>query len=208
LGSANALATTEAPTRTQRERSETTTSELIQSARKLFARDGYAATSLDDVVAEAGVSKGALYHHFTGKPELFEAVFVHEERRLCAALVAAYEGRRDPWRGFHSGCQAFLEASLEPGFQRIAFTDAPGVLGLERMREIERINRLALLKEGLGRMMAEKRIRRRDLDPLVYLIRGVLCEGAMFIARADDKKAAMRKYERELKSLLDSLSSA
>jgi AcrR family transcriptional regulator len=191
--------------RTQAERSEATTSQLVATARSLFAQDGYAATSLDAVSAKAGLTKGSIYHHFDGKRQLFEAVFEAEERRLCAALAEAAATKSDPWDGFFAGSKAFLEASLEPGVQRITLLDAPAVLGWERVREIEADYGLALLKEGL-RMAAEAgRIRSRDADGLAHLLFGALCEGAMYIARASDQRQALRKITGDFKSLLDAI---
>ena len=100
--------------RTQRQRSEATTRDLLEAAREMFARDGYGATSLEAVAAEANVTKGALYHHFAGKRELFEAVFEEGERRLCAALADVHAKHADPVEAAYQGCRAFLDASLDP----------------------------------------------------------------------------------------------
>src|ERR671918_361237 len=96
--------------RSQPERSEATQSALVDSARDLFASEGYSDTQLDDVVREAGVTKGALYHHFQGKADLFRAVFEDEQRRLAKVVSYAYRRKRDPWKGFAAGCRALLEA--------------------------------------------------------------------------------------------------
>src|SRR5687767_8532321 len=117
--------------RSQPERSEATTRALEKSARELFASEGYSSTQLDDVVRAAGVTKGALYHHFQGKADLFRAVFEHEQRRLSKVVSDACHRQRDPWKGFFSGCRALLEAQLDPGVQRITLLDAPSVLGWE-----------------------------------------------------------------------------
>lgn len=197
------MATRTAPRRTQRERSETTTLQLVEAARTLFAREGYGRTSLEAVVAECGVTKGALYHHFSGKAELFEAVFREEERRMCLGLAKAYAKKDDPLEGLRHGCRAFLEESLDPGIQRITLLDGPSVLGWERMREIEAEFGLALLKQGIRHAIDAGRIAERDVDALAHLLFGALCEGAMYIARASDQRAAKRKVEQELRSLFD-----
>src|SRR5260370_38476212 len=105
--------------RTQAERTEATTGALVDAARELFAADGYAATSLAAVAARANVTKGAVYHHFEGKHELFEAVFTREVERLAAPLVAAYARKTDPWEAFKAGGRAFLDRCLDPDVQRI-----------------------------------------------------------------------------------------
>src|SRR4051794_8662373 len=109
---------------TQQERTEATTASLVAAARELFADDGYAATSLDAVVVKAGMTKGALYHHFSGKRDLFAAVFAGEQGRLSEAVVAAAQHHADPWEAFEAGAAAFVEACQEPGVQRIFLLDA------------------------------------------------------------------------------------
>ena len=190
--------------RTQRERSETTVAALVAAARDLFANDGYAATSLDAVATAAGVTKGALYHHFAGKRELFRAVYEHEQEQLVAALGEAYARKRDPWDGFEAGCRAFIESSLDPGLQRITLLDAPGVLGWEAIREIES-PALALTELGIERAMEAGRLPRRPAQPLAHLLFGAMCEGSMKIARAEDPAAMQRAVWAELRRVLRAL---
>ena len=123
--------------RTQAERTEATTTALVDAARELFAKDGYAATSLDAVAAKARVTKGAVYHHFEGKQQLFEAVFAREVERLAAVMPAVYASKRDPWDAFGACCRAFLEECLEPGLQRIMLLDALAAMGWEGVRRME-----------------------------------------------------------------------
>jgi AcrR family transcriptional regulator len=120
---------------TQGERSEATRTKLLGVARKLFRARGYADTSLDDIAARAGVTKGAFYHHFEDKKAIFTAVFEEAERQLVEAAAAGGRGG-DVWSRFRAGCRAFLEASMDPGIQRVALHDAPVVLGWEVWREI------------------------------------------------------------------------
>jgi AcrR family transcriptional regulator len=197
--------TRESPARTQRERSEATTGELLAAARELFASKGYAATLLDDVVRRAGVTKGALYHHFEGKRELFEAVFEQEQRELAEAGAAAYVRKRDQWAGFYEACRAYFEASLDPGVQRITLLDGPAVLGWERLREIEDRHTVANLRLGLERAMADGVIAPRPLEPLVQMLNGAMCEAAMLVARSEDQRRATRQVLAELRVLLDAL---
>jgi AcrR family transcriptional regulator len=191
--------------RTQQERSETTVAALVAAARGLFANDGYAATSLDAVASAAGVTKGALYHHFAGKRELFRAVYEHEQQRLVAAIGEAYARKADPWDAFEAGCRAFIESSLDPGLQRITLLDAPGVLGWEAIREIES-PALALTEVGIERAMDAGRLPRRAPQPLAHLLFGAMCEGAMKIARSENPQAAQRAIWGELRRVLQALS--
>ena len=189
--------------RSQPERSEATQRALVESARDLFASDGYSDTQLDDVVRAAGVTKGALYHHFQNKADLFRAVFEHEQRRLAKIVSEAYRRQRDPWKGFSAGCRALLEAQLDPGVQRITLLDAPSVLGWEQKREIESRFCLRLVKKGLQGVMAQGQMASRPIEPIAHLVVGAVCEGSMMVARADDQRAAAKRLLAELRILLD-----
>jgi AcrR family transcriptional regulator len=189
---------------TQQERTEATTASLVSAARDLFAQDGYAATSLDAVVAKAGVTKGALYHHYAGKRELFAAVFADEQRRLSEATVAAAQRRRDPWQAFEAGAVAFVEACQEPGVQRIFLLDAPAALGWETIRQLES-GSLQLMQLGIQNAIDAGSIESRPVEPLAHLLFGALCETAMVVARAADQRAALHEAKAELHRLLGSL---
>ena len=193
-------------TRTQRERTEATTGQLLEAARRLFAADGYNATALEDVVAAAGVTKGALYHHFSSKRDLFAGVFEREQAELAQACHDAYRAEADPWDGFQAGCRAFLEASIDPGVQRIVVLDAPAVLGWETVREIEARYSMSMIENGLQHAIEHGRIDPRPTGPLAHMLFGALCEGAMTVARSGgDQRAAMREVARELGTILQSL---
>jgi AcrR family transcriptional regulator len=192
---------------TQAERTEATVTALVAGARELFAQDGFAATSLDAVVARAGVTKGALYHHFDSKRALFRAVYDAEQSETARVVAAAAARRRDPWDAFEAGARAFLEHTLDPGVQRIVMIDAPGALGWEAMRAGERES-LLMMEEGLRRAIAEGRIASRPVEPLALLLFGALCEAAMTIARAPDQRAALRAMWAELRRLFAALAAS
>lgn len=194
----------EAAVRTQAQRSQETITALISAARELFARDGYAATSLDGVVAAAGVTKGALYHHFSNKQSLFAAVFSAEQARLTEPVMRAYKAEADPWSGLLAGCIAFIEASQEPGAQRIVLLDAPGVLSWNELRELE-AGCLQLMESGVVHAMDAGLIAVRPPSPLTHIIFGAMCESAMVIARADDQRRAMEETAAELSRMLEAM---
>jgi AcrR family transcriptional regulator len=110
---------------------------LVDVAEELFTDNGYAATSLDAIVAGARVTKGALYHHFSGKQALFEAVFERVESDASRAIQKAIKGHRDPWEKAQAGLRAFLEVVQEARYRRIVIQEGPSVLGYERYREQE-----------------------------------------------------------------------
>jgi AcrR family transcriptional regulator len=190
--------------RTQAERTEATTTALVDAARELFAQDGYAATSLDAVAAQARVTKGAVYHHFQGKQQLFEAVFAREVERLCAILPAVYASKRDPWDAFEACCRAFLEECLEPGLQRIMLLDALGAMGWEGVRRME-APMMELMEVAIAAAVRAGRIAPRPAGPLAVLLYGALCETSMNVARADNQRAAHRKALTELSHVLEGL---
>lgn len=190
---------------TQAERSEATVHDLVQVARRLFAERGFAATSIEDIVRAAGVTRGALYHHFSSKTDVFRAVFEDLERELAARSVEAAHGKRDPWKQMEAGCMAFLDISTDPGIQRIALLDGPAVLGWAAVREIELRYTLALWRAALEEAMAQGKLGRRPIEPLAHLLFGALSEGAMMAARADDPDRAMRDLKREVRGMLRAL---
>jgi AcrR family transcriptional regulator len=193
---------------TQQERTEATVERLLESARRLFADKGFAATSLDEVVADAGVTKGALYHHFQSKRDLFRAVFDREHARIAEVVVEAAAAEADPWDAFYAGCRAFFEESQRPESQRIALLDGPSALGWDEMRAIEARYSLELIRLGLERAIAEGRLADRPVAPLAHMLFGGLCEAATFAARADDPKAATDRALAELRIQLDALAAA
>ena len=169
------------------DQSEATRQALIEAARELFARRGYAAVATEEIVQAAGVTRGALYHHFAGKLELFEATYEEVERQLVERIAAsAMSAASDPLAALRAGAQAFLDACEDPAVQRIALVDAPSVLGWERWREIGLRYGFGLVQATLDAAMDAGQIDREPVGPLAHLLLGAIDEGAMLIARADD----------------------
>ena len=192
--------------RTQQERRETTTAALIEAARGRFGSQGYAATSLDDIASDAGVSKGALYHHFPGgKQDLFQAVYEEEERRIAARTSAVFLREKDPWKGLYAGCRAFFDEIFDPPTQRITLLDGPSALGWEKMRSLQERYSIAPMKEALRRAMDQGIIERRRTDLLAHLLSAAVCEAALLTARAPDPRAKGREALAELRALLESM---
>nr|BFE72407.1 TetR/AcrR family transcriptional regulator [Actinoplanes digitatis] len=199
-------ATAGATSRTQKERSDATISLLLTVAREIFGRDGYAATSLTVVVEEAGVTKGALYHHFKSKQDLFRAVYEAEGERLSRIVTGAYRDEPDQWEAFHKGVAAFLEALLDPWAQRIMLTDAPGALGMPAIWDnLTTGGFTAQIRQGLERAAGAGLISRAPTAATPHLIYGAVCSAAQLIARSDDQRATFEDSAASLRLMLDAL---
>jgi AcrR family transcriptional regulator len=175
------------PTRTTKaEQSEATRAALLGAARPLFAERGYSAVATEEIVRAAGVTRGALYHHFAGKEELFAAVYEEVEADLVAELGQMATEAADPLDALHRGAAAFLEACRRPEVQRITLIDAPSVLGWERWREIGLKYGFGLIEEVLKAGMEQGVIEPQPVRPMTHLLLGAMDEAAMLVARSDD----------------------
>ncbi|MGW4847084.1 TetR/AcrR family transcriptional regulator [Nocardia brasiliensis] len=172
--------------RTQAERSAATRAAVIRAARDLFGRFGYGAVSTVAVAEAAGVSRGALYHQFSEKRELFEAVFEDLERSLVEVIGTAVAEARsdDPIAGLIVGCLAWLDASTAPEVRRIALLDGPAVLGWHLWREIELRHTIGRVENALAGAIAAGRIRHQPVRPLALIIVGALDEAAQILAHS------------------------
>ena len=187
------------------QQSETTRSALVSVARDLFARKGYAGVGTEEIVQQAGVTRGALYHHFRGKEDLLRAVLHELARELAEASATAALEQADQWKQILAATDAFLDACTDPAIQRIMMTDAPSVLGWDEWREIDAQYGLGLVKASLENAMETGLIERQPVDPLAHLIVGALDEAAMYIARAPDAKKARREMGRSVERMLAGL---
>lgn len=177
------------PRRTQAERRTATQKALLSAGRQLFGERGYASTPREEIVARAGVTRGALHHHFGRKEDLFRAVFEQLESELVQHIAAIAMSTHDPSEQLRAGCDAFLDAALDPAFQRIVLLDAPGVLGWQLWREIDARHGLGLVTEGLRAAMDAGEIEPRPVEPLAHLVLAALNEAALLVAASDDPPA-------------------
>jgi AcrR family transcriptional regulator len=186
----------------QAERSEATRKALVDVGRKLFAKRGYADVGTEEIVRRAGVTRGALYHHFSGKEDLFRAVAEQVEEEMTRKSAEAALAHQDPWEQQRAGWEAFLDACLDPAVQRIILLDAPSVLGPKAWREIASKYGLALVQFGLGSLMEAGLIEEQPVDPLAHLVIGALSEAAVVIAQAEDTEAARAEMGAALERLM------
>jgi AcrR family transcriptional regulator len=186
-------------------RAEATRAQLIATARTLFGERGYAAVGTEEIVRSAGVTRGALYHHFTDKADLFRAVFEEMEAELAERIAGEALSRPDAWQAHLAAVELFLDACQEPEVQRIALVDAPSVLGWRTWREIEARYWLGLIKVSLQGLMDGGLIAAQPVDPLAQTMLGALAEAGLYVAGADDVPAARAEMAAVVRSLLEGL---
>jgi AcrR family transcriptional regulator len=189
----------------QAQRSEATRKALVDVGRKLFAKRGYADVGTEEIVRRAGVTRGALYHHFSGKEDLFRAVAEQVEEEMTRRSAEAALAHQDPWEQQRAGWEAFLDACLDPAVQRIILLDAPSVLGPKAWREIASKYGLALVQFGLQSLIEAGLIEEQPIDPLAHLVIGALSEAAVVIAQAEDTQAARAEMGAALERLMTGL---
>lgn len=194
--------------RTQAERSEATQGALIAAARSLFAEHGYSGVGTEEIVRAAGVTRGALYHHFDDKRTLFEAVYEQIEIELAEriAVGALQANAASPLEAMRAGAEMFLAASTEPETQRIVLLDGPSVLGWDRWREIGAAHGLGLIEATLRAAIEAGAIEPQPVRALAHVLMGALDEAAMLVARADDPEAMKAEVAGTLGTLLSGLS--
>jgi AcrR family transcriptional regulator len=174
----------------QAENSAATRAALLKIARKFFAERGYADTATEEIVHRARVTRGALYHHFKDKHDLFRAVLHEEQLKVAAKCTDAAANESDPWRALMAANDAFLEACLDPAVQQIVLIDGPAVLGTDGFRQSDETYYLAGLKAAIEAAIAAGIIDRQPVEPLAHMIMGSMNEAARLIAHASDKKRA------------------
>jgi AcrR family transcriptional regulator len=193
--------------RTQPERSAATRAALVAAARELFTERGFAGVGTEEIVRAAGVTRGALYHQFADKVELFAAVYEAVEERLGQRVderISAV-GETDPLAIMRLGAEVWLDACAEPEVQRVVLLDGPAVLGWERWREISGRNGLGLIEALLVHAIEVGRIAPQPVSPLAHVLIGALDEAALYIARADDQVRARAEMGSVIGELLGGL---
>ncbi|WP_132125554.1 TetR/AcrR family transcriptional regulator [Actinocrispum wychmicini] len=170
--------------------SESTKQALVDSAIDLFTRNGYAATSLDAIVKRSRVTKGALYHHFSGKQALFEAAFNQVEQKAMERLTAAVHGDGEPWDRAMDGVQEYIRVCLESSYQRLVIREAPVVMGIERWREAEEQFSFGIVKHVVELLIDAGEIGDVPVEVTARMMFASLAAGAMIIADAGDPKKA------------------
>jgi AcrR family transcriptional regulator len=196
------------PVRTRRQRySDSTKRALVDVAEQLFTTHGYSATSLDAIVAGADVTKGALYHHFSGKQAIFEAAFERVESRASSGIARATEGHDDPWEKAQAGLRAFLEAVQEPAYRQVVISDGPSVLGHERFREQEERSTYAIVDEIVRSALGTDAYDLDDamLDTFTRIFFGAMSAAGSAVAVSQDPAAAAARVELAIGTIMAGL---
>ncbi|AGO53526.1 Transposon Tn10 TetC protein [Serratia plymuthica] len=183
---------------------EETRKKLVATARQQFGRVGYADTVMDELTAQAGMTRGALYHHFGDKKGLFLAVAQEIDAEMDARLADISAHAPDNWSAFKGRCRAYLEMTMEPEVQRILLRDSPSVLGAEYL-QAGKLQCVASMTRMLKTLMEEKHIAPTSPEVLAHLINGGLMDAAFWIANRPEDKQALAQALDGVELLLNGL---
>jgi AcrR family transcriptional regulator len=187
-------------------RSEATRRALVTAARALFGARGYADVGTEEIVRAAGVTRGALYHQFRDKADLFAAVAEQIEAEIADRIAAgAAEAADDPLGALRAGARLFLDACAEPEVERIILLDAPAVLGWQAWRDLAGRYGLGLVQLALQSAMDAGAIIPQPVAPLAHILTGALDEAALYVARAEDPAAARQRCAAIIDQILRSI---
>jgi AcrR family transcriptional regulator len=182
-----------------------TRGQLIEVATRLFAEHGYEGTSIEAVLSAAGVSRGALYHHFAGKEALFEAVVSAVSEQVTVKLTETVQGCADPLDAMRTAALAWIDLAADPVIQRVVLVDAPSVLGWDRWRAMDDGRTLGAMRVMLQAISDSGRLPAELVGPFSHMILAALDEIALVIARAPDSEAAVAEGRTAVQALLDRL---
>lgn len=183
---------------------------LIDVAGELFTEQGYAGTSLDEIVAGARVTKGALYHHFSGKQALFESVFEDVETNSAKAIrKAVRDNNEDPWEKTLSGLRAFLDVVQEPAYRRIVIQEGPAILGYERFREQEERSTFGIVQEIVSSVLSSSTYELEDsmVQTFSRVFFGAMSAAGSSVSEAEDPGLASAQVETAITFILRGLQS-
>ncbi len=184
---------------------EATRSLLIEVARKSFTAHGYGATSIDDIIQQAGVARGALYHHFSGKEALFRAVYETVEAEVVTRVMEAAASQSSPWEAVRAGLSTFLDGCMEPSFRRIVVLDSVSVLQSQVLEVGIDPVELPMLRAVLTPLLGTATLGGIAIDALTYVALGGLYGASLYIARASDPPAARAEVDVVLDTLIKAL---
>ncbi len=171
----------------------------------MFYQNGYEKASIEEIIQTAGISRGALYHHFENKLALFEAVFDNIQAQIADNILDAANKEPEKWNQLLAGCRAFLQSCIDPKIQRIAIIEAPSVLDWNTWRKVDSVHGLSLLKSCLNELMNDGIIKTQPLEILSHLLSGAMNEAALYIAHSKNPKKSLKEAVAIIEQLLGSL---
>lgn len=185
-------------------KAQKTRAQLVAAARRLFARQGYAATSTEEILAKAGVTRGALYHHFADKAALFEAVCIALHQEAVAAIADATGADVAPFAALLEGTLAWIDHIAKPEVNRILIVEAPAVLGWERWNALDRMYGFGELMIGVEAAVKARAIRPIGVEELAVLLNGAMNAGVLWAANAGGARN-LQRIKKALRELLEAL---
>lgn len=191
--------------RRNKEETAITIQTLIEVARTHFTERGYADAALEEIVQEAGLTRGALYHHFGNKKGLFQAVLDTVQKEVAERVETQAATSADVWEQLILGCRAFITAAVEPRNKRIMLLDGPAVLGWEEWRRMDEQNSMRLLRAQLQFMQQQGELRQVAVDALTHMLSGAMNEAALWIAQAAQEEQAYEESMSVISMLLEGL---
>jgi AcrR family transcriptional regulator len=189
----------------RQEYSASTKRALVDVATELFTAQGYAGTSLDEIVAGARVTKGALYHHFSGKQALFEAVFVRVEDAASESIKRAVRGTEDPWDKAMAGLRAFLDVLQQPDYRRVVVQEGPAVLGYEKYREQEERSTYGIVQDIVSSVLASYELEKSMVETFSRVFFGAMSAAGSAVSSAEDPRRAGAEVEAAIAFILAGL---
>ena len=178
---------------------------LIKIAWKLFTIKGYENTSMENIVLEAGVTRGALYHHFKGKKGLFFAVFEKAQEEISSRVEIAMENESDNWEKLLTGTKTWLKLAIDPELQQIILIDAPSILGWNVWRTVDEQKSGQSLKKALEKLIEDKTIKPFPVVALKHIISGASNEAVLWLMKNKNPKKAFREAWFTIGTVLDSI---
>ncbi|TYP74134.1 TetR/AcrR family transcriptional regulator [Paenibacillus methanolicus] len=180
-----------------------TIQKLIEIARTHFTDHGYANTALEKIVQEAELTRGAVYHHFRNKKELFRIVLEEVQRDVALKVEQEAATTNDLWQQLYFGCRAFIMAAVEERNRRILLIDGPAILGWDVWREMDKNHSMRLLREQLAMMQSQGYFRMAPLDPLTHFVSGGLNETALWLANESSNAYTLEEIMSVVGSFLE-----
>ena len=174
------------------EKGSATIAKILKVSKRLFSEKGYENTSTEEILKEAEISRGSLYHHFSGKKGIFLRVFETVQSNVAQEVNGSIEGIDDPWEKLVVATNAYLEACIKPDNQRIILIDAPSILGWDAWRQVDEQNSIKILKKILIELMYEGVIEPMPIDALCRYFAGATNESILWIVQSKDSQRAIK----------------